>query len=91
MVISWRRLSQLDLAGGILFAGRIVTVSVSALHQKTVSVGDVVCCYGECTRIGRTSMSIDLVKLSKKMASEIDLVCDATLTMLPLIATVTRP
>ena len=58
-------MSQLDLAGGILAkeisSGRIVTVSVSSItFKKPVRVGDVVCCYGECTRIGRTSMSIDL-------------------------------
>jgi len=58
-------MSQLDLAGGILAkeisGGRIVTVSVSSIaFEKPVKVGDVVCCYGECTRIGRTSMSIDL-------------------------------
>ncbi|MDR9825663.1 acyl-CoA thioester hydrolase YciA [Vibrio sp. FNV 38] len=58
-------MSQLDLAGGILAkeisSGRIATVSVSSIEfRKPVKVGDVVCCYGECTRIGRTSMSIYL-------------------------------
>ncbi|WPC73068.1 acyl-CoA thioester hydrolase YciA [Vibrio porteresiae] len=58
-------MSQLDLAGGILAkeisAGRIVTVSVSSItFQKPVKVGDVVCCYGECVKIGRTSMTINL-------------------------------
>ncbi|WP_432454550.1 MULTISPECIES: acyl-CoA thioester hydrolase YciA [unclassified Agarivorans] len=58
-------MSQLDLAGGILAKeisnGRIVTVSVSSItFEKPVKVGDVVCCYGECSKIGRTSMSIDL-------------------------------
>ncbi|PNQ70940.1 acyl-CoA thioester hydrolase YciA [Vibrio sagamiensis] len=80
-------MSQLDLAGGILAkeisAGRIVTVSVSSItFKKPVSVGDVVCCYGECTRIGRTSMSIDLevwVKPVKENGiGERFMVCDAT-------------
>ena len=58
-------MSQLDLAGGILAKeiskGRIVTVSVGEIvFKKPVDVGDVVCCYGECTRVGRTSMSIRL-------------------------------
>ena len=58
-------MSQLDLAGGILAKeisrGRVVTVSVSEIvFKEPVDVGDVVCCYGECTRIGRTSMSISL-------------------------------
>ncbi|RXJ74874.1 acyl-CoA thioester hydrolase YciA [Veronia nyctiphanis] len=58
-------MSQLDLAGAILAkeicGGRVVTVSVNEIVFKTpVKVGDVVCCYGECSRIGRTSMSVDL-------------------------------
>ena len=58
-------MSQLDLAGGILAkeisGGRIVTVSVSSItFKKPVCVGNVVCCYGKCTRIGRSSISIDL-------------------------------
>ena len=58
-------MSQLDLAGGILAKqisrGRVVTVSVSEIvFKQPVDVGDVVCCYGECVRIGRTSMSIRL-------------------------------
>ena len=58
-------MSQLDLAGGILAKeiskGRIVTVSVSEMiFKKPVDVGDVVCCYGECIRVGRTSMSVRL-------------------------------
>ncbi|MEK6188194.1 acyl-CoA thioester hydrolase YciA [Vibrio cholerae] len=80
-------MSQLDLAGGILAkeisCGRIVTVSVSSItFKKPVKVGDVVCCYGECTKIGRTSMSINLevwVKLTKEEGvGERFQVCEAT-------------
>ena len=58
-------MSQLDLAGGILAKeisrGRVVTISVGEIvFKEPVDVGDVVCCYGECTRVGRTSMSISL-------------------------------
>ncbi len=80
-------MSQLDLAGGILAkeisSGRIVTVSVSSItFKKPVKVGDVVCCYGECTKIGRTSMSIDLevwIKPVKEQGiGDRFMVCDAT-------------
>ncbi|MGR5092994.1 acyl-CoA thioester hydrolase YciA [Vibrio maritimus] len=80
-------MSQLDLAGGILAKeislGRIVTVSVSGITFKhPVKVGDVVCCYGECTRIGNTSMSINLdvwVKpVSIEGVGERYQVCEAT-------------
>ncbi|MEK6160244.1 acyl-CoA thioester hydrolase YciA [Vibrio cholerae] len=68
-------MSQLDLAGGILAkeisCGRIVTVSVSSItFKKPVKVGDVVCCYGECTKIGRTSMSINLEVWVKQVKEE---------------------
>lgn len=68
-------MSQLDLAGGILAkeisCGRIVTVSVSSItFKKPVKVGDVVCCYGECTKIGRTSMSINLEVWVKPVEEE---------------------
>ncbi|HGF7191685.1 acyl-CoA thioester hydrolase YciA [Vibrio cholerae] len=68
-------MSQLDLAGGILAkeisCGRIVTVSVSSItFKKPVKVGDVVCCYGECTKIGRTSMSINLEVWVKPVKAE---------------------
>ncbi|EOX1799655.1 acyl-CoA thioester hydrolase YciA [Vibrio cholerae] len=68
-------MSQLDLAGGILAkeisCGRIVTVSVSGItFKKPVKVGDVVCCYGECTKIGRTSMSINLEVWVKPVKEE---------------------
>ncbi len=80
-------MSQLDLAGAILAKeishGRVVTVSVQEIVFKTpVSVGDVVCCYGECSRIGRTSMSVKLEVWVKPVAidgvGERRKVCEAT-------------
>ncbi|EKE70993.1 acyl-CoA thioester hydrolase YciA [Gallaecimonas xiamenensis] len=58
-------MSQMDLGGGMLATeiarGRIATVAVEGMtfHQP-VKVGDVVCVYGDCTRIGKTSMTIKL-------------------------------
>lgn len=58
-------MSQLDISGAILAReiaqGRVVTVAVDAMSfLKPVRVGDVVCCYGRCTHVGRTSMKISL-------------------------------
>ncbi|MGF1686461.1 acyl-CoA thioester hydrolase YciA [Photobacterium japonica] len=66
-------MSQLDLAGAILAkeisGGRVVTVSVDSIAFKApVKVGDVVCCYGECNRIGNTSMSVALEVWVKPVA-----------------------
>ena len=55
----------MDIGGGILSkeiaAGRVVTVAVEGMtFHRPVKVGNVVCCYGQCTRIGKTSLSIKL-------------------------------
>ncbi len=58
-------MSQMDIAGGILAreitCSRVVTVAVDSItFIKPVGVGDVVCCYGEMEKIGRTSITINL-------------------------------
>lgn len=58
-------MSQMDIGGGILAKeiakGRIVTVKVDGMtFYKPVNVGQVVCCYGKCTKIGNSSMTIKL-------------------------------
>ena len=57
--------SQMDIGGGILAKetaqGRVVTVAVDSIKFiKPVKVGDVVCCYGEVTHIGNTSVTLRL-------------------------------
>ena len=80
-------MSQLDLAGAILAKelsnSRVVTVSVSTItFKQPVKVGDVVCCYGECIKVGRTSMSIALEVWVKSVSldgiGEKNKVCEAT-------------
>jgi acyl-CoA thioesterase YciA len=58
-------LSQMDLAGGITAArraqGRVATVAVTAMtFHLPVFVGDVLCVYAEISRVGRTSITVDL-------------------------------
>lgn len=58
-------ISQMDIAGSILAKetaqGRTVTVAVDSIQfHKPVKVGDVVCCYGEISKIGTTSITIRL-------------------------------
>lgn len=67
-------MSQMDMGGGILAKelaeGRIVTVAVDAItFLKPVAVGDVVCCYGECIKTGRSSMIINIEIWVKKVLS----------------------
>jgi acyl-CoA thioesterase YciA len=56
-------MSQVDIAGSIVARrraqGRTVTVAVDSFQfRKPVFVGDVVSCYANITRIGKTSLTI---------------------------------
>ena len=58
-------MSQMDIGGDILAKeiskGRVVTVNVDGItFHKPVNVGHVVCCYGKCTKIGNSSLTIKL-------------------------------
>jgi acyl-CoA thioesterase YciA len=68
-------MSQMDLAGAImayeLALGRVVTVAVDAIvFHRPVDVGNVVCCYGHCVNVGRTSLKIDLEVWVKNVLHE---------------------
>ena len=58
-------MSQVDITGGILAArrarGRVATVAVNSFtFKQPVSIGDLVTFYGDITRVGRTSVTIDV-------------------------------
>ena len=58
-------MSQVDIAGSIAayrFAkGRVVTVAVDSLQfHQPVFVGDLVSCYADVMRVGRTSMTVQV-------------------------------
>ncbi len=58
-------LAQMDLAAGIIAAqrarGRVATVALDGMSfHRPVTVGDVVSCYAKVTRIGRTSMTVEV-------------------------------
>ncbi|MDO6386387.1 MULTISPECIES: acyl-CoA thioester hydrolase YciA [Uliginosibacterium] len=68
-------MSQMDLGGAILAKelsrGRIVTVAVDAMSfHRPVAVGDVVCVYGECAHVGRTSLKVKVEVWVKKVTGE---------------------
>ena len=58
-------MSQVDITGGILAArrarGRVATVAVNSFtFKEPVSIGDLFTFYGDITRVGRTSVTIDV-------------------------------
>lgn len=68
-------LSQMDTAGGITAArragGRVATVAIEAMSfHKPVAVGDLISCYTEIVREGRTSISVKINVLANRMGIE---------------------
>ncbi|HEX6143672.1 MAG TPA: acyl-CoA thioesterase [Geminicoccaceae bacterium] len=58
-------LAQMDLAAGIVAAqradGRIATVALDGMSfHRPIYVGDLVSCYARVTRIGRTSLTVQV-------------------------------
>jgi len=58
-------LSQMDLAGGALTAqvvgGRTATVAIEAMtFHKPVFIGDLVSCYAQVIKTGRTSVTVQI-------------------------------
>jgi acyl-CoA thioesterase YciA len=58
-------MSQVDIAGSIAAMrraqGRVVTVAVNAFQfRMPVFVGDLVSCYAKVTRVGTTSLTVDV-------------------------------
>jgi len=58
-------MSQVDIAGSVVAtrraAGRVVTVAVNSFEfHQPVFIGDLVSCYAEVTRVGNTSLTVDV-------------------------------
>lgn len=66
-------MSQVDVAGAVLAqrraAGRVVTVAVNEfVFLQPVYVGDVVACYTELQRVGRTSITVRVEVFSERQS-----------------------
>lgn len=58
-------MAQMDLAGAVAAVrrarGRVVTVAVEAMSfHRPVLIGDLVSCYAEVVRVGRTSLRVEV-------------------------------
>ncbi len=80
-------MSQVDIAGSIIARrhanGRIVTVAVNSFEfRQPVFVGDLISCYAEITRIGNSSLTINVKAFAErqKETHELILVTEADLT-----------
>lgn len=64
-------MSQVDLAGAVVAAkrakGRVVTVAVNSFQfKKPVYTGDVVSFYADISKIGRTSITVDVTVYAER-------------------------
>ena len=80
-------MSQVDIAGGVVAArharGRVATVAVNSFtFKQPVLVGDLVTFFAEVTRIGRTSITVDVEVYAqrRRLEEECVKVTEATLT-----------
>jgi acyl-CoA thioesterase YciA len=80
-------MAQVDIAGSIIARrhanGRIVTVAVNSFEfRQPVFVGDLISCYAQITRIGKTSLTINVKAFAERQLEthEIILVTEADLT-----------
>jgi acyl-CoA thioesterase YciA len=67
-------MSQVDIAGSIIARrranGRIVTVAVDSFHfHEPVFVGDLVSCYARITRVGRTSITVNVKAYAERQGA----------------------
>jgi len=80
-------MSQVDIAGSVAahkaVDGRVVTVAVNSFQfRKPVFVGDLISCYAEITRIGRTSITavVEVFAERERLEGRCIKVTEATLT-----------
>jgi len=80
-------MSQVDIAGSLIARrraqGRIVTMAVDSFQfRNPVFVGDVISCYASITRIGKTSLTINVRAFAERQGKSHNnhLVTEADLT-----------
>ncbi|MDA0238276.1 MAG: acyl-CoA thioesterase [Proteobacteria bacterium] len=79
-------MSQVDIAGSIpaalLAKGRIVTIAVNSfVFKQPVHIGDVVSFYASVSKVGKTSITVDVEVYAQRRSLEATVkVTDATLT-----------
>ena len=69
-------MSQVDIAGGVVAArrarGRVATVAVNSFtFKQPVLIGDVVSLYAAISRIGRTSITVDVEVFAQRNPTDI--------------------
>jgi acyl-CoA thioesterase YciA len=84
-------MAQVDIAGGVLAArharGRVATVAVNSFtFKQAVFIGDVVSFYAEVTRVGTTSITVNVEVYAQRNPADIETV-KVTEAILTYVAT----
>jgi acyl-CoA thioesterase YciA len=85
-------MAQMDLAGAVAAVrraqGRVATVAVEAMQfHKPVFVGDIVSCYAEVVRVGRSSMTVTVeTVVERRRTRATEKVTEGTFTYVALDA-----
>ena len=69
-------MAQVDIAGGVVAArsarGRVATVAVNSFtFKQPVLVGDLVTFYAEITKVGRTSVTVDVEVFAQRNPDDV--------------------
>jgi acyl-CoA thioesterase YciA len=72
-------MSQVDIAGSIVArrhaVGRVVTVAVNAFQfHQPVFVGDLISCYAQITRVGRTSITVHVSAYAERRGERAEII-----------------
>jgi len=79
-------MSQVDIAGSVVATrrakGRVVTVAVNSFEfHQPVFIGDLISCYAEVSRVGNTSLTVDVKVYAERSRLELPIkVTQAVLT-----------
>jgi acyl-CoA thioesterase YciA len=85
-------MAQMDIAGAVAAVrrarGRVATVAVDAMtFHKPVFVGDLVSCYAEVVRVGRSSMTVKIETVVERRATRaLEKVTEGTFTYVAIDA-----
>ncbi|WP_343183728.1 acyl-CoA thioester hydrolase YciA [Buchnera aphidicola (Periphyllus koelreuteriae)] len=67
-------MSQMDMGGAILAKqialGKVVTVQANISFFHPISIGDIINCYGYCIKTGKSSMTIKIKIIVKRLYSK---------------------
>lgn len=84
-------MAQMDIAGGVVAGeqagGRVATVAVTSMEfHKPVFVGDVISCFAEVVKVGKTSITVRIEVFAERGRGQCVKVTEAVIVYVALTA-----